>query len=659
MQEKKRGRKPKPDGDRIDKIGCVRYKCPYAACSLEYQSSLGYKRHLMYYKHSIFAPSTRKIVCGFSECMETHNLKEHIQKMHPEDAPELLEAHDIMVKVCEETDELPVPQVEHDIVHDEGLLDISRVMEKDSKIKDILLSTFPKGITYIIDFDTFHDNNQIYYCRIPGCGRQFKSLMAYKYHCGKFTHMFKSIVDEYSRQHKPQDYEEVKQLFKKEFNLENRFLLEGVSHHLMRMPDQHYNFIFTFDDTQTGHEKRRIRRKSDHVSEYALGSEDTRDTYDEEEYKKHKDDNEEYKHASKIESIVFNGKKLPNVRCYSQGRVSFTNLHSSATTISQLDNHVLVCVKGDLETSEEENHHNAPMNIFSFSTGNASIYVLEEDKIIREAPIKGFGYIRKAINTGSRTMLMLFNDGILREIKFTKEYKIEKIKKIETNSLVVDFIVFKKMVIVYTHRNLINLNTSKILPCDVPIISMGNTSERILLADVNGNTYWTDDSFEDLHKMHMKVKIGTDIISGLGTDPNLIFVSNSFYGMGRIMEYNSQNVLLVSPHASSNAILIKEGFIVSSGLDGTICVSGYLTEPKVYMKLIRAEIKGDSLYLTTSDEEHALTQPTQPSSKQEYRATVIGLVPKGNTLVGLLACGVVIFVKDFFKEPVPSLDTHV
>ncbi|KAI5191732.1 hypothetical protein NECID01_1613 [Nematocida sp. AWRm77] len=646
---KKRGRRPRGEGEKMDKIGSVRYKCPYKACGLEYQSSLGYKRHLMYYKHSIFTPSERKLVCGYVDCSETENLKEHIYKCHPEDADELAEAYDAMVKTYEDTEDGPGGQSDHDIVHDEGLLDISRALEDDGIIKDILMCVFPKGITYIIDFDTFTEYNQAFFCRIPGCGRQFKSLMAYKYHCGKFTHTFKAIVDEYMLTHKDVSYSDVKEQFKKKFNLENRFLLEGVSHHLMRMPDQYYNFIFTFDEVQIGHEKRRAKRKTgDHISEFSLGEEGRHDESTEEDPRRFKEEEEERKETFKVESIVLNGRKLPMGTYYRQGRLSFLNIKQPVVCLANLDAFVIVGAKGESgDASETLQDSMKAHNIFCFTGGGAVFFVVDSLRVVSRITVEKFGFPRKIVCVAPRKVLCLFNDGFLREISFTPEYALGEIRKVEAKGPSIDFVVFKNMVITCSHRALYNITTRKEKPFESPITSMSTTNEVVLVVDANGKIFSLSSSLDILGTVPSKV--GTNTVCGLGLSHDLVFISNSLYGLGRIYSIQRNSTLLVSPHASSNVILIKPGFILSSGLDGTLCVSGYDIDPKIYMKVLKTEIKGDELYITTSEEEHVLTEHAPPPTVQDYRVCVQGIVPQGTTLVAALTCGILVSITDFFR----------
>lgn len=648
MQDyRKRGRKSK-EGDKMEKAEAVSFKCPYTACGLQYQSSLGYKRHLMYYKHSVFAPSSKKIMCGYADCCATENLREHICKEHPADAAELLEAHDIMVKVGEETEEVSTAGLIGDIVHDEGLLDISKVMEEDSIIKDILLSIFPKGITHIVNLNTFSETNQVFYCRIPGCGRQFKSLMAYKYHCGKFTHLFKSIIDKYIATHSPLDYDEIKTIFKTKFNLENRFLLEGISHHLMKMPDQHYNFIFTFDDSQLGHEKRRLKkRQADSISEYSIGSED-RHEYEEEDVKRVKEDETEEKSHFKIDSIVFNGRQLRHLQSYQQGRLSFLNLYLEATLLAVVNGFVIVGTKGESDEDDENVEMGKPNNIFNFSAGSATFFVLDKNTILSEVTLESYGFPRKLIQCTENSVLVLFNDGMIRELLLTAEMKLEKVKEIKTKAQVVDFTLFNNEIIVCSHRVLTNLTSLKERPFESPIISANSTPEAILIVDSNGRTYCINSQFEDM--CIIPSKVGTNIVTALGDTHDLLFISNSLYGLGRVYSIATNSTLLVSPHASSNAMLIKPGFIISSGLDGSLCVSAYKEDPKVYMKVLRTEIRGDELFIATSEEEHALTENTQPVHNPDYRIAMQGIVREKKNLVAVLTCGIVIIIDNFFRE---------
>ncbi|KAH9385559.1 uncharacterized protein NEMAJ01_0455 [Nematocida major] len=650
MQDhKKRGRKAK-EGERLDKADAICFKCPYTACDLHYQSSLGYKRHLMYYKHSVFTPSNKKIVCGYMDCQVTENIREHISRDHPAEAADLLEAHEAMLKVGEETEEISTSGLIGDIVHDEGLLDISKVMEEGGIIRDILLSTFPKGVTQIVDMDTFSETNQTFYCRIPGCGRQFKSLMAYKYHCGKFTHLFKSIVDEYTRTHGPLDYEEVKNIFRRKFNLENRFLLEGVSHHLMRMPDQHYNVIFTFDDAQIGHEKRRMKKRSaEPISEFSLGGDDRHD-YEDEIIKRMKEDAEpEDKSQFKIDSIVFNGRQLRHLQSYEQGRLSFLNVYLETTLLAVVNGRVLVGTKGEQEEDDEHAEPGKPSNIFCFSGGSATFFALNKNKIHSEIVVEGHGFPRKLVTLDEEagTVLVLFNDGVLRELKISKEMRLESITEVKAKAQIVDFALFKGQIVICSHRVLTNLSTRKERPFESPIISVGTTSESILVVDSNGRTYCINEQFEDVCSIPSKV--GTNAVAGLGDEHDLLFISNSLYGLGRVFSMRTGGNLLVSPHACSHAMLIKPGFIISSGLDGSLCVSAYEADPKVYMKVLRTEIRGDELFIATSEEEHALSEQLQPVPCIDYRVTIQGIVRHGNSLVAVLTCGIVIIIDEFFR----------
>ncbi|KAI5187125.1 hypothetical protein NEHOM01_1951 [Nematocida homosporus] len=643
--QKKRGRKPK-DGEKSEKIESVRYKCPYTKCLLEYHSSLGYKRHLMYYKHSLFTPSDKKILCGAANCRESDNLKDHIYRVHSEDAAELLEAHDIMTRTAEETEESLTPQMDHDIVHDEGLLDISRAIEEPGAIRDILLHTFPLGVTHITDPEAFVES-QVFFCRIPGCGRQFKSLMAYKYHCGKFTHLFKAIVDAYNESHPPLEYSEVRGLFRKKFNLESRFLLEGVSHHLAKMPDQHYNFIFTFDDTQTGHEKRRVKRRASDLAEFALPAEE-----DPEEAPKRPALEET--DPAHIESIVLNGRRLPNVPVSVQGRLSFRALPHEIVFMAPLSatTYLIGAKSGESEATSP--------GVFQFtSVGNGQLYVLgEASNILNEVCIENHGFPRAAAVLSPGEVLVLFSDGSLQKLLFDKTYKHcqlpdparETKEFFETFTNIIDFTILGQDLILCTATgDLINCTTEKERHFSAPLVCVSSTSEAVLAVDTNGRTYCVSRTFADL--CNIPSKVGTNTVAGLGVAHDLVFISNSLYGLGRIYSISANRTLLAAPQASSHALLVRAGFVVAAGLDGTLYVCGYESDPKVYMKVIKAEMRAEDIYITTSEEEHALIENAPPTPAQDHRTCIQGIIAQGSALVVAFACGVVIRVTDFFREP--------
>lgn len=698
---RRRGRKPRHEGDRLEKISNIRYKCPYTACSLEYQSSLGYKRHLMYYKHALFAPSRKKIMCAYVGCSETENLREHIYLEHPEDAAELLEAHEVMTRTADEMEEIRTV-TDHDIVHDEGLLDISKVAVDGGLIKTVIMHTFPKGIIYIIDFDEFREAHQVFHCRIPGCGRQFKSLMAYKYHCGKFTHTFRSIVDDFASTGQQVDYKAVRDEFKQRFNLENRFLLEGVSHHLMRMPDQYYNFIFTFDDSNVGHEKRKIKRKTpDGLLEYSLGretgSERMEEPSEEEDPKKSKESEEE-KSAFRINTVRLNGRRLPGTREYTHGRVSTLNLAAELTCAAVLPGGLVVmganCEESGRGTNaagrspEKETAKSSagfaahrteqdassedggikPYNIFSFFGGNALFFLIRDMQVVGEAFVAGPGFPRKIVGTGERTVLCLFNDGSIRELIFhktllkepvhkdghhesqTENQGLEKMKVLGQGMHFVGFVVLNGDVIAGTHNTLFNLTQNRKWVFSAPIISVEKTSTSVLVVDSNGKTHVVSPAMDA--PMLLSSKVGTNSAVGLGLSHNLIFLSNSMYGLGRIYSADTGGTLLVTPHASSHAILIQPGYIISSGLDGSLCVSSYESDPKSYMRILSAEMKEEELCLTTSDREIKLSESEiNPPANQDYRVCVQAILSLDRALIAVFACGVVVSVSEFFREP--------
>lgn len=686
---KKRGRKPKMDGEKMERASSVRYKCPYDGCGLEYHSSLGYKRHLMYYKHHLFTPAQKIFRCGVAGCSETRDLKTHFRLAHAKDEDELLEAHDLMLKTSD-SDIAEGPQMDNDIVHDEGLLDITRVMEEKGVIKDVIMETFPRGVTHIIDFDTFSEQSPVFYCRIPGCGRQFKSLMAYKYHCGKFTHSFKTLVEAYTKNH-GHNYEEVRDAFRKRFSLENRFLLEGISHHLMRMPDQHYNFIFTFDDVQNGGEKRRGKRRGQDgsLTEYSVSRESySTETENQEEAeaeadkdkmkrrKKSESENgsvggegeerrrreEEDFESGRVDSVAFNGKRIGQVDYYTQGRITFLNTKVEITCTSSFRSFFIVGAKGE----RRGDYECIPYNIFNFSSGPGILLFLSSDlSVVKEVDLGSIGFPRKIvpISSAPHTLLVLSNDGMVRKLVLSDAFEVVSLSVYDQVSSVVSFEVVGDFFYATDGYTLKKIRMAeedgkrrgrieKEMKFDCPITNLGKSLGSVITCDTNGKILLVDEQLES--KRMVVSKVGNVFAKGIGGGEREreVFIANSLDGLGRVCSVGEEGVktTVASPHSSTNILTIKGGFIATGSLNGIITISNYLERPKTFMDAVRMEIQGDELHITTSQKEHALKEEGIPPRAQDYRVCVQGIEEVDRSLVASISCGVVISVTHFFRS---------
>lgn len=121
-------------------------------------------------------------------------------------------------------------------------ISFSMLKNKESIIYRILNFAFTNSTIRINDLD----KPKLFFCGIPGCGKHFKSIMAYKYHCNTFLHSFFSLYDSFCRQTCIEiEYESILEDFRRFFNISKKFVLIDIAHHSVFTPDQCFPIIFS------------------------------------------------------------------------------------------------------------------------------------------------------------------------------------------------------------------------------------------------------------------------------------------------------------------------------------------------------------------------------------------------------------------------------
>lgn len=121
-------------------------------------------------------------------------------------------------------------------------ISLVQLRNKESIIFKILNFAFPNSIIKMNDLD----KPRLFFCGIQGCGKHFKSIMAYKYHCNTFLHSFFSLYDSFCRNNSIEiDYESIIEEFRRVSNIKDKFILVNIVHHSVFSPDQYFPVIFS------------------------------------------------------------------------------------------------------------------------------------------------------------------------------------------------------------------------------------------------------------------------------------------------------------------------------------------------------------------------------------------------------------------------------
>lgn len=245
----------------------IKYKCSYASCSLEYDTILGYKRHLAHYNHALFGITTQSIKCPFEGCTASKNLDLHYRAAHPGLELLLHNTHvyiEKLVRIHKYTPLLEDIRVrgssmknehanvkegdpkEEDPKEQFHLLPLENILSQQTFMGSVFAHFFPKGTVEIFD----RTQPGVYFCRVLGCERCFKSIVAYKYHCRTYTHDVLSLFQRFCQiKSVSENYMCCKQIFEETFNITNNFILIGLTHHTSTTPDQFYGLRFSLAPT--------------------------------------------------------------------------------------------------------------------------------------------------------------------------------------------------------------------------------------------------------------------------------------------------------------------------------------------------------------------------------------------------------------------------
>ncbi|ELQ74248.1 putative Zinc finger, C2H2-like protein [Trachipleistophora hominis] len=612
---------------RRKKINLV-YKCLHNSCDLFYDSVLGLRRHISHYDHNLYYNPGYSLKCPVRKCSvsivkldNVEFLYDHFEKEHAQRLAAQL--RDILVRIKKTYETTKINYLEHNV--SDNCVNLSAVMRENDLLKDVLCSVYPSGVIKINDID----KPDLIFCGIPGCGKHFKSVMAYKYHCQTYLHSFATLFDSYCRSRNLDlDYERVKDLLCRKFSIADKFYLEGVTHHSIFSPDQFYTFTFSMD-RELYIRKKRHRRNDMNVLEYNNLLEEDISVTD---------------FSDQIDSlpskIYYRGTKYDVFESFEDKNFKFVNFRSEITAAERYKDYFCV-------TYRSFNRKESKM--FEFYREECRITFFCKRNQVGEFK-HSYGFIRKIKFIDVKESffyLALFNDGFLRYCKNDQvliKYQQEKV----TNFIVLgnfntDTIVATDGFYLYKFEgpNIIATSTKFEFPI-IAIEARITPTKELYLLNANGKVTYCDIDFRDEQEILTHAGI-TNIIYLKDIDG--LLVCDSFMGTTKLVYPGDQKKKTCS--LDSNFVCCSENtkkLIVSGTYDGVVTTNSITKKKKICSEKIFEIIRRKEYYVICSEEYELSICKNKPESDFDGAVRIINTFLIDNFMVIAIMSGFVVLL---------------
>lgn len=609
------------------KINLV-YKCLHGRCDLFYDSVLGLRRHISHYDHNLYYNAGYSLKCPVRKCDmsiceldNTDFLYSHFEKEH---APRLVaQLKDTLMRIKKTYETTNINYLE--LNASDNCVNLSIVMRENDLLKDIMCFVYPNGVMKINDID----KPDLIFCGIPGCGKHFKSVMAYKYHCQTYLHSFITLFDSYCRNRNLDiDYELIRGLLCRKFAIVDKFYLEGVTHHSIFSPDQFYTFTFSMNK-ELYIRKKRHRRNDMNVLEYNNLLEEDISITD---------------FSDQIDSlpskIYYRGAKYDVFESFEDKNFKCVNFKSEVTAAEKHTDYFCVTYRG---FSRRES------KMFEFYREECKIAFFCKKSQIREFT-HSYGFVRKIKFVDAKEYffyLALFNDGFLRYCKDDQvlvQYQQEKV----TNFVILgnfntDGIVATDGFYLYKFEgpNIIATSTK----FEFPIIAMEarNTSNKELyLLNANGKITYCDKNFRNEQEILTHAGI-TNII--YLSDIDGLLVCDSFMGTTKLIYLDDQKRKMCS--LDSSFVCCSENvkkLIISGTYDGVVTTNSITKKRKVCAEKIFEIIRRKEYYFICSEEYELSVCKNKSESDFDGAVRIVNAFLIDNFMVIAIMSGFVVFL---------------
>lgn len=523
------------------------YGCIVQGCILRYKTLVGLKKHLAKYDHEFYGMTTLSHLANrFPVLREVFITKRCGRKVSA------------------------LPKTGKRVSGSRIAIDIRDIFQCEERhVACVFQNAFCNGI---INVKNEKDDTDVFFCRIPGCGKSFKSQLAYKYHCKTFSHALRCLTSDCGKEGAfVMDAKKFEIVFSNVFGVRNEFEVQGITHHMFETPDVYSNVRFSIKKTKT----KNMARSTLKIS--------CPRPYVEEEVPEHQDCQGCPIGEPFFVNIRGREYSIDDLLIHENLAIRNMNAFTSCCAFVQSASDLFVCIA--LKES------NKPTKMFEFGSGPSRIVVMDIKLEVLHIINMEFGFVRKMVVSfidGVFSFVALFNDGRCRVFKFREqifdmfEYELDKITtfcyapasdviiatdgfmlhKIENRRVVLSSMRFKFPIVSMAIRDTKDIcrekNKEENKKVDLPVF---------FYLDTNGRAMCCDSEFRNETCVYKLAGV-TDIM--YIDDLDFFLFVDSFELVTRYTELKTQNNTHILCKSGLTCVVSVDGTLLSGGFDGTL-----------------------------------------------------------------------------------------
>eukprot|EP00866_Antonospora_locustae_P000609 jgi/Antlo1/609/1614 len=595
------------------------YGCIVQGCDLRYKTLAGLKKHLAKYDHEFYGMTTLS----------------HLADQFPA----LREA--FITKRCSKKVSAAAKTGKRGSCG-RIAIDIRDIFQCEERyVASVFQNAFYNGI---INVKNEEDDADVFFCRIPGCGKSFRSQLAYKYHCKTFAHFLICLTNECGNESAAVvDFNRFETVFSSVFGVKNEFEIQGITHHMFKTPDIYTNIRFNIKKDKAKSRARdtlKISYSQPCVEEMTPMHQGSQDCPIGEPF-----------------FVNIRGREycVDDVLVHEDLAVRNMNAFASCCAFVERVDDLFVCIA--LKES------NKPTKMFEFGPGPSRIVVMDRKLDVLHRIRLEFGFVRKMVVSfleGVFSFMALFNDGRCRAFKFQEhvfdmfEYNLDKITsfcyapasdviiatdgfmlhKIENGCVVLSSMRLKFPIVSIAIRNTKDIGRGK--------NKAGNKKVGLpvfFYLDTNGRAMCCDSDFRNETCVYKLAGV-TDIM--YIDDLDFFLLVDSFELITRYTQLKTPKNTHILCRSGLTCVVYVGGTLLSGGFDGVLrkCI---LKRKHLKTTPIFRCIRREKTFFVQS-EERSLVSADARREEFDYSVSVVGVCHITNNIIAVYRGGFVFLV---------------
>lgn len=595
------------------------YGCIVQGCVLRYKTLVGLKKHLAKYDHEFYGMTTLSYTAYKFPALREAFLTKRCSKKAAAAAKTGKRGSSGRIAI--------------------DIRDIFQCEERH--VASVFQNAFFNGI---INVRNEEDDADVFFCRIPGCGKSFKSQLAYKYHCKTFAHALRCLASECGKESTTaMDVKKFEAVFSRVFGVKNEFEVQGITHHMFQTPDVYSSVRFNIVKAKAKTRARdtiKVGRPQLYVEKRTQEHRDSQDSS-----------------TGEPSFVNIRGREYSIDGALVHENLTIRNLSAFASCCAFVPSgcDLFVCIA--LKESSK------PTRMFEFGAGPSKIVVLDRKLEVLHRINLEFGFVRKMVVSflnGVFSFVALFNDGRCRVFKFQEqvfdmfEYGLDRITtfcyapasdiiiatdgfmlhKIENRRVVLSSMRLKFPIVSVAIRDTKDIGRGKNKAgnkkVDLPVF---------FYLDTNGRAMCCDSEFRNETCVYKLAGV-TDIM--YIDDLDFFLLVDSFELVTRYTQLKAPNNTHVLCKSGLTCVASVDGVLLSGGFDGALRKCILKRRHLKTTPIFRCTRKDRTFFV--SNEEKDLVSADAREEEFDYSVSVVGVWHVTNNIIAVYRGGFVFLI---------------